>query len=142
MNTFNTFERFCDAISTSVESKIISWHGNYNQITDIQALALLKHGYMLGGWIIVPSGNSVYPISLYYQMRYLPISPFYPYRNRIVGQGLVRDNQSLNNYYSRWKGKYHLSINESELKALFAIVEQNLLHYSMEIIDNTCEFGG
>ena len=138
----NTFESFCDAISTSVESKILEWHGNYNQITDIQALALLKHGYMLGGWIIVPSGNPVSPISLYYQMRYLLISPFYPYMNRIVGQGLVRDNQSLNNYYSRGKGKYHLSINESELKALFAIVEQNLLHYSMEIINNTCEFGG
>ncbi len=45
------FKSFCEIISTSVENRILSWHGR-NDISSIQALKMIHNGYMLGGFII------------------------------------------------------------------------------------------
>lgn len=53
-----TYKSFCEVISTSVENRIISWHGR-NDITLTQASKQIQNGYMLGGFIVDGGASSI-----------------------------------------------------------------------------------
>lgn len=129
------FESFCESISTSVEHKIYTRIG-LNAISPIQAESLIKHGYLLGGWyilfaIIGPLGAIT--------LAYIFSIPTGRIDNNLK---LIRDSDMLSEYYSKYKLRYNACKEECEFRELFTKIEQDLFNYSMDIINNTGQFGG
>ena len=127
------FESFCESISASVENKIYRCF-RINAISAIQAARLIRHGYILGGWYISPS--------LIGSLGLIPFV-FMQYTGRIDNNlRLNRDASLLSEYYHKYKSRYDACTDGRDLDRLFTEIEQDLFNYSIEIINNTCEFGG
>ena len=129
-----TFESFCEAISTNVESQILSWHGR-NDISSIQAIKLVHNRYMLGGFII--SADAFHPLLMVTNAMSMITGI-----QRIHGNELKRDNDALDSFYGHYKERYDKCKNNESIEILKNIIASNLYRLSMDAIYNTCEFGG
>lgn len=128
------FKPFCEAITTSVESQILSWHGR-NDISPIQAIKLIHNGYLLGGFII--SADAFHHLLMVTNAMSMITGS-----QRIHGNELKRDNDALDSFYGHYKERYDKCKNNESIEALKNIIASNLYSLSMDAIDNTCEFGG
>lgn len=130
-----TYKSFCEAISTSVENRIISWHGR-NDITSIQAFKLIQNGYMLGGFIVDVGGSSIIMPVL------LSILSMRDGRPRISNQEFKRDDESLYKFYQNYELDYDECKNADELNSLQSLITKDLYERSITAIRLTCAFGG
>ena len=129
------FKPFCEAITTSVENRIISWHGR-NDITPTQAFKLIQNGYMLGGFIVDIGGSSIIMPGL------LSILSMCGGRQRISNQEFKREDESLYNFYRNYELDYDECKNADELNSLQSRITNDLYERSMTAIRLTCAFGG
>lgn len=130
-----TYKSFCEVISTSVENRIITWHGR-NDITLSQALKLIQHGYMLGGFIVDVGPSSIFMPTL---SSLLSISGGRP---RISNQQFRRDDASLYKFYQNFEYDFDSCENIDELNDLQSKIVMDLYERSMTAIRLTCAFGG
>lgn len=129
------FKPFCKAITTSVENRIISWHGS-NVVNLTQAYKLIQNGYMLGGFIVDVSGSSIIMPGL------LCILSMRGGRPRISNQEFKRDDESLYKFYQNYELDYDECKNADELNSLQSLITNDLYERSMTAIRLTCAFGG
>ena len=129
------FKSFCEVISTSVENRIITWHG-HNDITLTQAFKLIQHGYMLGGFIVDVGGSSIIMPGL------LSILSMRDGRPRISNQEFKRDDESLYKFYQNYELDYYECKNADELNSLQSLITKDLYERSITAIRLTCAFGG
>ena len=125
------FESFCEGISTSVESQILSWHGR-NDISSLQAMKLIHNRYMLGGFII--SADVFHTL--------LIVENTITRNQRVHGNELKRDNEALDSFYGHYKETYEKCENNESIETLKNIIASNLYRLSMDAIYNTSAFGG
>lgn len=130
-----TYKSFCEVISTSVENRIITWHGR-NDITLTQAFKLIQHGYMLGGFIVDVGGSSIIMPGL------LSILSMRDGRPRISNQEFKRDDESLYKFYQNYELDYDECKNADELNSLQSLITKDLYERSITAIRLTCAFGG
>lgn len=112
------FGVFCDEITAAVERRIVSWHGGV-EISGIEAIELLRHNYMLGGFRCM-----------------------WPLIERIDKQGnLMRDQNALCQYFSRYGHRYSLCESQSDLCALRDEIFNDLWEFTLSN-SLTYVFGG
>lgn len=124
------YRDFCNGISAVVEQKIISWHG-YKIISHNQAIELLRHGYMLGGFEIdlstfdfVTHHLGGFPIFSFYQRQrfYFPNS---------FECFLEKDECALKDFYVRFKCQYDNCKSQKELDKLKVHIVEVLFNNTM-----------
>lgn len=131
-----TFQEYCDRCSNEVEQAIVAWHrGKY--ISGIQSRALLRYNYPLGGFNI---DDSLFSFLLSFN--------FMPRDLKKIGEDkycggykLLRDEICLNGFYCSYENKFK-KCEITERERVFTQMKEDLLEYCMNIIWNTCEFGG
>lgn len=131
-----TFQEYCDRCSNEVEHAIIAWHGR-KYISPAQAKALLRYNYPLGGFYIDDT-----LLSLLISMSIIPTGHKRIEINRRDGANvLLRDATCLRGFYSSYEYKFE-KCEISERETVLTMMKEDLLEYCMNIIRNTCEFGG
>ncbi len=125
------YRDFCNGISAVVEQKIISWHG-YKIISHNQAIELLRHGYMLGGFEI---DLSTFDFATHYLGGIFPIFSFYQ-RQRFYFPNsfecfLEKDECALKDFYVRFKCQYDNCKSQQELDKLKVHIVEALFNNTM-----------
>lgn len=131
-----TFQEYCDRCSNEVEQAIVAWHGR-KYISRAQTKALLRYNYPLGGFYIDDT-----LLSLLISMSIIPTGHKRIEINRRDGANvLLRDATCLRGFYSSYEYKFK-KCEITERESVFTQMKEDLLEYCMNIIWNTCEFGG
>ena len=131
-----TFQEYCDRCSNEVEQAIVAWHG-HKYISCAQTKALLRYNYPLGGFNIDDTS-----LSFLLLMNFMP-----HYLERIEKDNhygdykLLRDEICLKDFYSSYEYEFK-KVEMAEREKFFTKMKEDLLEYCMNIIRNTCEFGG
>lgn len=132
-----TFQEYCDRCSNEVEQAIVAWHGS-KYISGIQLNALIRYNYPLGGFSIM--GDLLLVLSSIHL-----ISTSHPQRieqgDPLDGFRLLRDEIYLNGFYSSYEHVF-TKCEIAEQENVFIMMKEDLLEYCINIIRNTCEFGG
>lgn len=126
-----TFKEYCKFTTDTVEQEIKNWHGGkYCEL--LQILSLLKLNYPLGGFAI--QFSVIIPI--------LMVS--YPNRISLVNgeYELQRDEYKLIGFFSIYENRFMNCSNIQRKKQIIKDMHDGLLDYCMNIIRNTCQFGG
>ena len=110
------FTCFCNEITTIVENSILSWHGR-NDINPTQGIKLVQKGYMLGGFIIDIRSDIMPALSCFFSLF----------------NGCSSNNTVSPSYNCK---------HEDELIDLTSKIAKELYDHSMNVIRQTCEFGG
>lgn len=126
------FTCFCNEITTIVENSILSWHGR-NDIYPTQGIKLVQKGYMLGGFIIDKRSDIMPALSCFSLFNGCP---------RISGYELKRDDDALFQFYLNYENRFYNCKHEDELIDLTSKIAKELYDHSMNVIRQTCEFGG
>ena len=131
-----TFQEYCDRCSNEVEQAIVAWHGG-KYISSVQTKALLRYNYPLGGFNIDDTLSSF----LFSMIFMLHTHKRIEKDNHDGGYKLLRDEICLNGFYDSYE--YKLKKCEiADREKVFTQMKKDLLEYCMNIIRNTCEFGG
>lgn len=131
-----TFQEYCDRCSNEVEQAIVAWHGR-KYISRVQTEALLRYNYPLGGFNI---DDTLFSFLL--SMNFMPHTlKRIEKDNHNGGYKFLRDEICLNGFYGSYEYKFK-KCEIAEREKVFTKMKEDLLEYCMNIIRNTCEFGG
>lgn len=126
------FEECCKIATDIVEQEIINWHGG-RYILPRQACSLLARKYPLGAFKIVMVFDLLFPL----------FCSTSHYSNRIsLSNGeyeLLRDKYELDSFFEK---EYHNYRDGQNKEKMMKDLHDKLLIYCMDIIRETCEFGG
>lgn len=130
------FQEYCDKCSDEVEQAIVAWNGR-KYISRVQAEALLRYNYPLSGFNI---DDTLFSFLL--SVNFMPHTlKRIEKDNHYGGYKFLRDEICLNGFY----GSYEYKFNKCEIaerEKVFTQMKEDLLEHCINIIRNTCEFGG